>query len=84
MQIDIVTNKEIARRLRISESKACRLVRLYRDAHSLPKYSPVEWVKFYDFLGLEVKPSQKFHKLQFLQPPVRRSLYSFRMIMTNE
>ena len=35
MQIDIVTNKEIARRLRISESKACRLVRLYRDAHSL-------------------------------------------------
>jgi len=57
MQIDIVTNKEIARRLRISESKACRLVRLYRDAHSLPKYSPVEWVKFCDFLGLEVKPS---------------------------
>lgn len=57
MQIDIVTNKEIARRLKISESKACRLVRLYRDAHSLPKYSPVEWVKFCDFLGLEVKPS---------------------------
>ena len=57
MQVDIVTNKEIARRLRISESKACRLVRLYRDAHSLPKYSPVEWVKFCDFLGLEVKPS---------------------------
>lgn len=57
MQIDIVTNKEIARRLRISESKACRLVRLYRAAHSLPKYSPVEWVKFCDFLGLEVKPS---------------------------
>lgn len=57
MQIDIVTNKEIARRLRISESKACRLVRLYRDAHSLSKYSPVEWVKFCDFLGLEVKPS---------------------------
>ena len=57
MQIDIVTNKEIARRLRISESKACRLVRLYRDAHSLPKYSPVEWVKFCDFLGFEVKPS---------------------------
>lgn len=57
MQIDIVTNKEIARRLRISESKACRLVRLYRDAHSLPKYSPVEWVKFCDFIGLEVKPS---------------------------
>lgn len=56
MQIDIVTNKEIARRLKISESKACRLVRLYRDAHSLPKYSPVEWVKFCDFLGLEVKP----------------------------
>lgn len=54
MQIDIVTNKEIARRLKISESKACRLVRLYRDAHSLPKYSPVEWVKFCDFLGLEV------------------------------
>ena len=54
MQIDIVTNKEIARRLKISESKACRL---YRDAHSLPKYSPVEWVKFCDFLGLEVKPS---------------------------
>ena len=52
MQIDIVTNKEIARRLKISESKACRLVRLYRDAHSLPKYSPVEWVKFCDFLGL--------------------------------
>lgn len=57
MQIDIVTNKEIARRLKISESKACRLVRLYRDAHSLPKYSPVEWVKFCDFLGLEVKTS---------------------------
>lgn len=57
MQIDIVTNKEIARRLKISESKACRLVRLYRDAHSLPKYSPVEWVKFCNFLGLEVKPS---------------------------
>lgn len=57
MQIDIVTNKEVARRLKISESKACRLVRLYRDAHSLPKYSPVEWVKFCDFLGLEVKPS---------------------------
>ncbi len=57
MQIDIVTNKEIARRLKISESKACRLVRLYRDAHSLPKYSPVEWVKFCDFLGLEVKLS---------------------------
>ena len=57
MQIDIVTNKEIARRLKISESKACRLVRLYRDAHSLPKYSPVEWIKFCDFLGLEVKPS---------------------------
>lgn len=57
MQIDIVTNKEIARRLKISESKACRLVRLYRDAHSLPKYSPVEWVKFCYFLGLEVKPS---------------------------
>lgn len=57
MQIDIVTNKEIARRLKISESKACRLVRLYRDAHSLPKYSPVEWVKFCDFFGLEVKPS---------------------------
>ena len=57
MQIDIVTNKEIARRLKISESKACRVVRLYRDAHSLPKYSPVEWVKFCDFLGLEVKPS---------------------------
>jgi hypothetical protein len=57
MQIDIVTNKEIARRLKISESKACRLVRLYREAHSLPKYSPVEWVKFCDFLGLEVKPS---------------------------
>lgn len=57
MQIDIVTNKEIARRLKISESKACRLVRLYRDAHSLPKYSPVEWVKFCDFLGLKVKPS---------------------------
>ena len=57
MQFDIVTNKEIARRLKISESKACRLVRLYRDAHSLPKYSPVEWVKFCDFLGLEVKPS---------------------------
>lgn len=57
MQIDIVTNKEIARRLKISESKACRLVRLYRDAHSLPKYSPVEWVKFCDFLGLEVKPN---------------------------
>lgn len=57
MQIDIVTNKEIAHRLKISESKACRLVRLYRDAHSLPKYSPVEWVKFCDFLGLEVKPS---------------------------
>ena len=57
MQIGIVTNKEIARRLKISESKACRLVRLYRDAHSLPKYSPVEWVKFCDFLGLEVKPS---------------------------
>ena len=57
MQIDIVTNKEIARRLKISESKACRLVRLYHDAHSLPKYSPVEWVKFCDFLGLEVKPS---------------------------
>lgn len=57
MQIDIITNKEIARRLKISESKACRLVRLYRDAHSLPKYSPVEWVKFCDFLGLEVKPS---------------------------
>ena len=57
MQIDIVTNKEIARRLKISESKACRLVRLYRNAHSLPKYSPVEWVKFCDFLGLEVKPS---------------------------
>lgn len=57
MQIDIVTNKEIARRLKISESKASRLVRLYRDAHSLPKYSPVEWVKFCDFLGLEVKPS---------------------------
>lgn len=57
MQIDIVTNKEIARRLKISESKACRLVRLYRDAHSLPKYSPVEWVKFCDFLGLEIKPS---------------------------
>lgn len=57
MQIDIVTNKEIARRLKISESKACRLIRLYRDAHSLPKYSPVEWVKFCDFLGLEVKPS---------------------------
>ena len=57
MQIDIATNKEIARRLKISESKACRLVRLYRDAHSLPKYSPVEWVKFCDFLGLEVKPS---------------------------
>lgn len=57
MQIDIVTNKEIARRLKISESKACRLVRLYRDVHSLPKYSPVEWVKFCDFLGLEVKPS---------------------------
>lgn len=57
MQIDIVTNKEIARRLKISESKACRMVRLYRDAHSLPKYSPVEWVKFCDFLGLEVKPS---------------------------
>lgn len=57
MQIDIVTNKEIARRLKISESKACRLVQLYRDAHSLPKYSPVEWVKFCDFLGLEVKPS---------------------------
>ena len=57
MQIDIVTNKEIARRMKISESKACRLVRLYRDAHSLPKYSPVEWVKFCDFLGLEVKPS---------------------------
>ena len=57
MQIDIVTNKEIARRLKISESKACRLVRRYRDAHSLPKYSPVEWVKFCDFLGLEVKPS---------------------------
>lgn len=57
MQIDIVTNKEIARRLKISESKACLLVRLYRDAHSLPKYSPVEWVKFCDFLGLEVKPS---------------------------
>lgn len=57
MKIDIVTNKEIARRLKISESKACRLVRLYRDAHSLPKYSPVEWVKFCDFLGLEVKPS---------------------------
>lgn len=57
MQIDIVTNKEIARRLKISESKACRLVRLYRGAHSLPKYSPVEWVKFCDFLGLEVKPS---------------------------
>lgn len=57
MQIDIVTNKEIARRLKISESKACRLVRMYRDAHSLPKYSPVEWVKFCDFLGLEVKPS---------------------------
>ena len=57
MQIDIVTNKEIARRLKISESKACRLGRLYRDAHSLPKYSPVEWVKFCDFLGLEVKPS---------------------------
>lgn len=57
MQNDIVTNKEIARRLKISESKACRLVRLYRDAHSLPKYSPVEWVKFCDFLGLEVKPS---------------------------
>lgn len=57
MQIDIVTNKEIARRLKISESKACRLVRLYRDAHALPKYSPVEWVKFCDFLGLEVKLS---------------------------
>lgn len=57
MQIDIVTNKEIARRLKISESKACRLVRLYRDAHSLPKYSPVEWVKFCDFLGLTSKPS---------------------------
>ena len=57
MQIDIVTNKGIARRLKISESKACRLVRLYREAHSLPKYSPVEWVKFCDFLGLEVKPS---------------------------
>ena len=57
MQIDIVTNKEIARRLKISESKACRLVRLYRDAHSLPKYSPVEWVKFCDFLCLKVKPS---------------------------
>ena len=57
MQIDIVTNKEIARRLKISESKACRLVRLYRDAHALPEYSPVEWVKFCDFLGLEVKPS---------------------------
>lgn len=57
MQIDIVTNKEIARRLKISESKACRLVRLYRDAYSLPKYSPVEWGKFCDFLGLEVKPS---------------------------
>ena len=57
MQIDIVTNKEIARRLKISESNACRLVRLYRDAYSLPKYSPVEWVKFCDFLGLEVKPS---------------------------
>lgn len=57
MQFDIVTNKEIARRLKISESKACRLVRLYRDAHSLPKYSPVEWVKLCDFLGLEVKTS---------------------------
>ena len=57
MLIDIVTNKEIARRKKISESKACRLVRLYLDAHSLPKYSPVEWVKFCDFLGLEVKPS---------------------------
>lgn len=57
MQIDIVTNKEIARRLKISESKACRLVRLYRDAFSLPKYSPIEWHKFCDFIGLEVKPS---------------------------
>lgn len=57
MQIDIVTNKEIARRLNISESKACRLVRLYRDALSLPKYSPIEWNKFCDFIGLDVKQS---------------------------
>ena len=57
MQIDIVTNKEIARRLKISESKACRLVRLYRDAFSLPKYSPIEWHKFCDFIGLEFKPN---------------------------
>ena len=63
MQIDIVTNKEIARRLKISESKACRLVRLYRDAHSLPKYSPVEWVKFCDFLGLEVNRVKRRSKI---------------------
>ncbi len=57
MQIDIVNNKEIARRLNVSESKACRLVRLYREAFSLPKYSPIEWYKFCDFIGLDVKQS---------------------------
>ena len=39
MQLDIVSNKEIAHRLRCSTSKASRLVRLYRDELSLKKYT---------------------------------------------
>ena len=34
MQIDIVTNKEIARRLKLSETNACRSGRVDGDAHS--------------------------------------------------
>lgn len=56
MQLDIVSNKEIAHRLRCSPSKASRLVRLYRDALSLKKYTPIEWGRFCEFLGIEANP----------------------------
>ena len=56
MQLDIVTNKEIAQRLRCSTSKASRLVRLYRDSLALKKYTPIEWGRFCEFLGIEANP----------------------------
>ncbi len=53
-KIEIVRNKEIARRLSISESSAGRLVRTYRDAKQLRKNSPIDWCCFCEFYNLPV------------------------------